>query len=39
MKVCAVEDAYSAFQRERKKEISDYYIETYEELKDLAGQI
>ena len=32
MQVCAVEDAYSAGQREMKKAISDYYIETYEEM-------
>lgn len=32
MRVCAVEDAFSAAQREKKKEISDYYIETYEEI-------
>ena len=33
MKVCAVEDIYSAAQREKKMEISDYYIETYEDMK------
>lgn len=33
MKVCAVEDIYSADQREKKMEISDYYIETYEDMK------
>lgn len=32
MKVCAVEDYFSAKQREKKKEISDYYIETYDDL-------
>lgn len=32
MKVCAVEDAFSAGQRERKKAISDYYIETYYDM-------
>ena len=32
MKVCAVEDFFSAKQREKKKEISDYYIETYHDL-------
>lgn len=29
MKVCAVEDLYSAHQREVKKRMSDYYIEDY----------
>jgi haloacid dehalogenase superfamily, subfamily IA, variant 3 with third motif having DD or ED/haloacid dehalogenase superfamily, subfamily IA, variant 1 with third motif having Dx(3-4)D or Dx(3-4)E len=29
MKVCAVEDAYSADQKEKKIEIADYYIEDY----------
>ncbi len=35
MKVCAVEDVYSAAQREKKMEISDYYIETYEDMKEV----
>ena len=29
MRVCAVEDAYSAHDRERKKKLADYYIEDY----------
>lgn len=32
MKVCAVEDAYSAHDREKKKELADYYIESYCEI-------
>lgn len=32
MKVCAVEDAYSAHDRERKKELADYFIESYHEV-------
>ncbi len=32
MKVCAVEDEYSAADRERKKALADYYIEDYWEL-------
>lgn len=32
MKVCAVEDDFSAGQREKKIEISDYYIETYDDI-------
>ncbi len=34
MKECAVEDAYSRSQREKKKEISDYYIESYDDIKN-----
>ena len=34
LKVCAVEDSYSASQRERKIEICDYYIETYDDIKN-----
>ncbi len=29
MRVCAVEDAYSAYQREEKKKLADYYIEDF----------
>ncbi len=32
MTTCAVEDAFSVEQRKIKKEIADYYIESYEEL-------
>lgn len=32
MATCAVEDAYSAFQREEKRKEADYYIHSYEEL-------
>lgn len=35
MTVCAVEDAFSSGQREQKKEISDYYIETYDDMKQI----
>lgn len=34
MKVCGVEDSYSVHQREEKKKISDYYIETYDDIKN-----
>ncbi len=34
MKVCAVEDSYSAKQREEKQKISDYYIESYDDIKN-----
>lgn len=36
MSVCAVEDAYSATQRSRKRELADYYIEDYCQL--LSGE-
>ena len=32
MRVCAVEDAYSAHDRERKKELADFFIENYHEV-------
>lgn len=32
MRVCAVEDAYSAHDRERKKELADYFIENYHDV-------
>lgn len=32
MRVCAVEDAYSAYARDEKKRLSDYYIEDYTNL-------
>lgn len=32
MKVCAVEDGFSATQREKKKELADYYIYHYNEI-------
>lgn len=32
MEVCAVEDDFSAGQRERKKELADYYIQDYTEM-------
>lgn len=39
MEVCAVEDDFSAAQRERKRRMADYYIETYEELlREAAGE-
>ncbi len=37
MLVCAVEDSFSANQRERKKELSDYYIESYDEIRQLLA--
>ena len=32
MSVCAVEDPYSADQREQKRELADYYIDDYFEI-------
>lgn len=34
MRVCAIEDVYSASQREKKREICDYYIESYDDIKN-----
>ena len=34
MKVCAIEDLYSASQRTKKREICDYYIESYDDIKN-----
>lgn len=39
MKVCGVEDAYSAWQREEKKKSCDYYIRSYLEIFDHAYEI
>lgn len=32
MRVCAVEDAYSAYQTKEKRELADFYIENYRDL-------
>lgn len=32
MEVCAVEDAYSAYQREEKRKLADYYIQDFREI-------
>lgn len=32
MRVCAVEDHYSAYQEKEKRELADYYIKSYEEI-------
>lgn len=32
MRVCAIEDCYSIPQKEKKQELADYYISTYEEI-------
>ena len=32
MKVCAIEDDFSREVRQKKKELSDYYIDDYREL-------
>lgn len=33
MKVCAVEDTFSEHQREKKRELADYYIQDYDDIK------
>lgn len=35
MEVCAVEDAYSAYQREEKKALADYYIQDFTEIPEI----
>lgn len=35
MEVCAIEDAYSAHQRQQKKEMAEYFIDDYHEVLDL----
>lgn len=39
MKVCAVEDEYSALNREEKKQLADYYIQDYLELLQKEGEV
>ena len=33
MKVCAVEDDFSKAQREKKRELADYYIQDYNDIR------
>lgn len=35
MEVCAVEDAYSVYQREQKRALADYYINDFTEIKEI----
>ena len=39
MEVCAVEDSYSAGQREEKKKLADYYIENYFQILDHTYEV
>ncbi len=39
MKVCAVEDAFSAHQKEEKRRIADYYISSYVQVLDNTYEI
>ncbi len=39
MTVCAIEDLYSAMQREEKKEAADFFVENYFEVLDLGETI
>jgi 16S rRNA pseudouridine516 synthase len=32
MQVCAVEDPYSAWSREQKRALADYYVESFREV-------
>lgn len=38
MRVCAVEDVYSVYQREEKRENADYYIDTYNDIVKIRGE-
>lgn len=35
MEVCAVEDAYSSYQRNEKRALADYYIQDFTEIKEI----
>ena len=39
MQVCAVEDAYSVYQREEKKAFADYYIQDFTEIKEVRERL
>ena len=39
MKVCAIEDAYSAHLREQKKELADYYITDYRQILEQTYEV
>ena len=34
MKVCAISDEYSKLQEKEKRELADYYIDSYEQVLD-----
>ena len=39
MKVCAVEDAFSASQADKKKNLADYYIDDYFQVMDHTYEV
>lgn len=39
MKVCAVDDAFSASQEMKKRELADYYIRSYDEIRDHSYEV
>ena len=39
MKICAVEDPFSNSQIERKKELADYYIQDYDDIKNNTYEV
>lgn len=39
MTVCAVEDAFSGKQREKKRELADYYIRSYNDIKEKTYEV
>lgn len=39
MQVCAVDDAYSAYQREEKKKLADYFVHDFTELEEVRAML
>ena len=39
MKVCAVEDAFSKPQEDKKRELADFYIQDFEDLKNNTYEV
>ncbi|MGN0405417.1 MAG: HAD family hydrolase [Bariatricus sp.] len=39
MTVCAVEDAFSKWQEEKKRELADYYIQSYHDIKNQTFEV
>ncbi len=37
MKVCAVDDAYSAYQETEKRSLADYYITDFTEIEEVKA--
>ena len=39
MKVCAVDDAFSRNQEEKKRQLADYYIQDYDDIKNNTYEV